>query len=202
MWHLLLKHYKLIIVWGVVIAVASAGVSFLFPRQYSANSQVLIISKNRTGVDPYTQAKSAETIGTNLVQVLKTTDFYNKVMQYPGISFDKSRWLNLTDRKQRKQWSKDVVATMVYGTGLMNITAYSNSQNDAVNLSSAVTQVMSSEGWQYVGGDVDIKAVSTPLVSALPARPNFILNFVLGFLVGALISSLWVMRYKKHLFGN
>ncbi|MFA5061978.1 MAG: Wzz/FepE/Etk N-terminal domain-containing protein [Patescibacteria group bacterium] len=202
MWHLLLKHYKLIIVWGVVIAVASAGVSFLFPRQYSANSQVLIISKNRTGVDPYTQAKSAETIGTNLVQVLKTTDFYNKVMQYPGISFDKGRWLNLTDRKQRKQWSKDVVATMVYGTGLMNITAYSNSQNDAVNLSSAVTQVMSSEGWQYVGGDVDIKAVSTPLASVLPARPNFILNFVLGFLVGALISSLWVMRYKKHLFGN
>lgn len=202
MWHLLLKHYKLILVWGLVIAIVSFGVSFLFPRNYSADGQVLIISKNRTGVDPYTQAKSAETIGSNLVQVMKTTDFYNKVMQYPGSAFDKSRWQNLSDRQQRRQWSKDVVATVVYGTGLMNVKAYSNNQTDAINLSNAVTQVMSSEGWQYVGGDVDIKAVSSPLASFLPARPNFILNFLVGFVVGVLVSSLWVLRYKRHIFGN
>jgi len=67
MFNLLKKHIKLILLWGFVFAVLSGGVSLFMPMQYSANSQVLIISKNQTGIDPYTQAKSAETIGANLI---------------------------------------------------------------------------------------------------------------------------------------
>lgn len=203
MFHALEKHLKLIFTWGLVFAVLSAAASFFFPKQYMATSQVLIISRDRAGVDPYTQARSAEKIGVNLSQVMNTTDFYNKVINASAYSFDREPWKNLGDREQRKKWNKDVQAAMVYGGSLMSIDAYSYSQQEAINLSNAITQILAAQGWEYLGGDVAIKVVSNPLVSRWPARPNFLVNAGIGFLVGLLLSSLWVVRYKKHhLFGN
>ena len=203
MFHTLEKHAKLIFTWGLVFAVLSAAASLLFPKHYLATSQVLIISRDRAGVDPYTQARSAERIGANLAQVMKTTDFYNKVMSSNALLFDRDQWKNLTDREQRKKWAKDVQASMVYGASLMNVNVYSYSQAEAVNLSNAITQILAAQGWQYLGGDVAIKAISAPLASRWIGRPNFFMNSAIGFLVGILISGLWVLKYKQHrLFGK
>lgn len=203
MFHLLERHAKLIFLWGFVFAVLSAGASLFFPRQYLATSQVLIISRDRAGVDPYTQARSAERIGANLAQVMKTADFYNKVINSNAFSFDRDQWKNLNDRAQRKKWAKDVRAAMVYGASLMNIQVYSYSQSEVINLSNAVTQTLAAQGWEYLGGDVAIKVVSGPLVSRWFARPNILINVAVGLFVGILISSLWVIRYKqRRLFGK
>ncbi len=197
------KNAKLIITWGLVFAVLSVVVSLFFPKQYSATSQVLIIARDKTGVDPYTQARSAEKIGANLAQVMNTTDFYNKVMISGAYQFDRAPFKSLTDRQQRKKWAKDVRAAMVYGGSLMGIDVYSYSQAEAVNLSNAITQTIAAQGWEYLGGDVAIKIVSNPLASRWPARPNLLINAVVGLLAGMLISGLWVLRFKrKHLFGN
>lgn len=203
MFHALQRNSRLIFTWGLVFAVLSAAVSLLFPKQYMATSQVLIISRDRAGVDPYTQARSAERIGANLAQVMNTTDFYNKVMASNFTIFDREPWRTLTDRDQRKKWSKDVRANMVYGASLMNITVYSYSPAEAVNLSHAITQTLASQGWEYLGGDVAIKAISNPLASRWIGRPNILVNGGVGFLIGVLICSLWVLRYKRnHLFGR
>jgi len=203
MLHTLEKNAKLIFIWGLVFAVLSIAASLFFPKQYSATSHVLIISRDRAGVDPYTQARSAERIGANLAQVMNTTDFYNKVMGSSAYPFDREPWKNLTDRQQRKKWTKDVQATMIYGGSLLGINVYSYSQAEAVKLSGAVTQTLAAQGWEYLGGDVAIKVVSNPLASRWPARPNLFINATVGLLVGILISSLWVLRYKRrHLFGK
>ncbi len=203
MFHVLEKHAKLIFVWGLVFAILSAAVSLFFPWQYMATSQALIISRDKTGVDPYTQARSAGLIGASLAQVMNTTDFFNKVMNSTGFTFDRAPWQNLSDRDQRKKWAKDVQATMIYGGSMMKITTYSYSQEEAVNLSNVITQTLAAQGWEYLGGDVAIKVVSDPLASRWIARPNFLVNAGVGFLIGILISSLWVLRYKQHrLFGK
>ncbi len=200
MFEMLFRHAKLIFVWGVLVAILSAAVSLLFPWQYSAESQVLIISRDRSGVDPYTQSKAAERIGENLAQVMQTDDFMQKVMTNPSASFDKTRWENLTERKQKKQWQKDVTGQMLYGTSLMKITVYST-KNDVLPLASAVTETLTAHGWEYVGGDVAIKTVNQPIVSQWITKPNILLNGLLGFLAGIVLSSAWVIKYKRHLFG-
>lgn len=199
MFELLYRHTKLILSWGILIALLSAAISLLFPWQYSAESQVLIISRDRTGVDPYTQSKAAERIGENLTQVMKTGDFMMKVMSGDS-KFDKKYWTNLSQRDQRKKWQKQVIGEMVYGTSLMKITVYSG-KNDVMPLASAVTEAVASQGWEYIGGDVAIKTVNEPMVSRWIAKPNIILNFAVGFLVGIILSSAWVVKTKRHLFG-
>jgi capsular polysaccharide biosynthesis protein len=203
MFHLLRKHAALIIIWGLVFSLFSTVSSLFFPKQYSATSELLIISRDKTGTDPYTQAKSAEKIGANLAQIINTTDFFNKVFTNTSMPFDREPWMGLEDRKQRKKWTKDVQASMVYGVSIMSVQAYSYSQAEAKNLANAVSQTLVSQGWEYLGGDVAIKLISEPLVSKRPTRPNILLNAGIGFMIGGLISALWVVRYKKHnLFGN
>lgn len=192
-----MRHLKLIFVWGVVLALLSGAVSMLFPKQYSAVSQVLIISRDRSGVDPYTQARAAERVGQNLASVMQTTDFYNKVME-TSVQFDRAPWQNLSARDTRKQWQKNVKAAMLYNTSLLQITVYSKTAADAVAFSGAVTQTVVGRGWEYIGGDVAIKAVSDPLASRFPARPNLIVNTAVGFAVGLLLSAAWVAKYRRH----
>lgn len=201
MFEILGRNFKLIFTWGVLVAVFSAGISLLFPWKYSAQSQVLIISRDRAGVDPYTQSKSAERIGDNLTQVMQTADFMQKVMDTPNTSFDKSRWQNLTDRKMRKQWQKDVVGEMQYGSSIMKITVYST-KDDVASLATAVTDAVVGHGWEYVGGDVALKTVSAPLVSRWIAKPNIALNLTFGFLAGVILSGAWFIKYQRHLFGR
>lgn len=202
MFSVLAHHFKLLCVWGVVVAVVAAGVSLLFPMQYSAVSQVLIISRDRSGVDPYTQAKSAERIGGNLVEVMKTSDFYGKVLASNAVAFDKSRWTKFSDRARRKAWQKDVRPESVYGTSLLRITSYGPSQTEAVSFANAVTQTVVTNGWEYVGGDVILKQVDNPLVSRFPTRPNILVNVLAGFAIGFFLSGLWLVWYKKHTWFN
>ncbi|MCX6779669.1 MAG: hypothetical protein NT034_00625 [Candidatus Magasanikbacteria bacterium] len=201
MFDILSRNFKLIFTWGILVAILSVGISLLFPWKYSAESQILIISRDRSGVDPYTQSKSAERIGDNLTQVMQTADFMQKVMDTPNAAFDKARWQNLTDRKMRKQWQQDVVGEMQYGSSIMKVTVYST-KDDVLSLASTVTDAVVTHGWEYVGGDVALKTVSAPLVSRWISKPNIILNALLGFLAGVILSGAWVIKYQRHLFGR
>jgi len=198
----LVKYSRLILVWGILLALLTGVASLVWPKQYSATSQVLLISRAGSGIDPYTQARSAGQIGNNLSEVMKTTDFYNKVFVSESATFDKSLWQNLTDRIQRKRWQKNVQASMVYNTSLMSIAAFSNTPIDAVALNQAVVDTVVGHGWEYIGGDVTLKVVNTPLASRFPVRPNIILNVILGFALGILLSGLWVAKYKQHTLFN
>jgi capsular polysaccharide biosynthesis protein len=198
MFSVLKQHIKLLVLWGIIVAVFSGAISFVFPLQFSAVSQVLIISRDRAGVDPYTQAKSAERIGENLAEVIKTTDFYDKVMESTAVSFDKDSWKNLSERQQRKNWQRDVKPETVYGTSLLKITTYATSPDEVKNFCNAVVQTLTSRGWEYIGGDVVLKQVDNPLVSMFPTRPNIVANFLAGFVIGVLLSALWILKYRRH----
>lgn len=189
-------HFKFLIFGGVLFAIIFFALSFLLPKQYSGQSEVLIMTYNRGGVDPYTQAKSAERIGEDLAQVMGTTDFYKKVMAYEKSEIDKQSWFNLTERKQRKKWQDDVRAGMKYGTSLMQITTYAKTKEQTMELSKTVINTLVSRGWEYVGNDVTIKPVNDPLISNFPARPNLFLNAVIGFILGVFVFGWWVVRYK------
>lgn len=193
---ILKKRFKFIIFIGLIIGLVSLLVSLLFPLEYRADAQALIISKSRYGVDPYTVVKSAERVGENLVQVIGTSDFYDKVMIQPNYNLDKSKFENISERAKRKLWQKTVQSSVVYGTGVLNISAFSTDPAQAKQMAGATVDTLASKGWEYVGGDVTIKVVNQPVATRFPARPNIVLNFVMGFLVGIVLSTLLIIKKK------
>lgn len=190
------RRYKFVVLIGFVVGIVSLLVSLLFPLEYRADAQALIISKSRYGVDPYTVVKSAERVGENLVQVIGTSDFYDKVMLQTGYNIDRTKFDSVSERARRKLWQKTVQSSVVYGTGVLNISAYSIDPNQAKQMAGATVDTLASKGWEYVGGDVTIKVVNQPVATRFPVRPNLALNFVMGFLVGGVLSSVLIIKNK------
>lgn len=179
---------------GIFLALA---LSFISPVQYRADAQVYIIARSRFGVDPYTVAKSAERIGDNLAQVVKTSDFYDKVMANSNFQLDRDYFENVSERTKRKHWEKTVDASIVFGTGVMNVSAYHAQPAQAKAYASAIIDTLVTKGTEYVGEDVEMKVVNQPVVTNLPVRPNFLVNSVVGFVLGVMLMSMLVVQ--RHL---
>lgn len=196
---LIKKRWKLIVFSGILVALFSLLITAAFPLKYRADAQVLIISKSRYGVDPYTVVKSAERVGENISQVVGTNDFFEKVMMQTNYNLDMSKFEKLTERKKRKLWQETVNTSVVYGTGVLNINVYHTDQNQAKQLAGAVASALVTRGWEYVGGDVTIKIVNDAVVTKWPVKPNLVINSILGFIVGVLVmAGLSLKKYLKN----
>lgn len=193
----LFKRWKFLSLIGLVTAAIVAGITLLFPLEYRADAQALITPKNRYGVDPYTVIKSAERVGENLVQVMATDDFLAKVRTEDAYQLDWSRFDSLNERQKRKAWPKMAVGSVVYGTGMLNVSAYNRNADQAKRFAGAVADTIANKAWEYVGADVIIKVVNSPIVTRFPVRPNLLVNAGLGFVVGVLLAGLFVSR-KNH----
>lgn len=200
--HLSKKYWKPVLALSLLCSLISVFVSLLFPFKYRADTQVLIISKSRYGVDPYTVVKSAERVAENIIEIMKSSDFYTKVRSQEGYAVDWSSFDQLNERERRKLWNKTVKPSVVYGTGILNISIRYENKDAVLLMASAAAQALTQKGWEYVGGDVTIKIINEAIASRWPASPNFFVNAVLGFVIGALImiALLAEREQKKHSF--
>ena len=188
---------RIILTYAVLAALATGVLSLFFPLEYRADATVLVISKSRYGVDPYTVVRSAERIGENVVQVMRTDDFYEKVMLQPGYAIDRAYFEDgVTEQAKRKRWQRAVVGSVVYGTGVVNVSAFHTDREAAKALSGAIADALASRGWEYVGGDVAFKVVNPAVATTYPVRPNVLSNSLLGFFVGgAVMVFVTIRRY-------
>lgn len=193
------KRWKLIVLAGIILAVVSGLITLIFPLKYRADAQVLVISKSRFGTDPYTTVKSAETIGENLAQIMTTNDFFGKVINQPGYDIDKTYFENVSERTKRIRWEKTISPSVVYGTGMLNVSAYSTNPDQALQIAGASVTALTLQGWEYVGEDVAMKTVNEPVVTRFPVRPNILINIGVGFVVGLLGMALAMVRKYRNL---
>ena len=179
---------------GLIGVVLALTISLFSPVQYRADAQIYVLSRSRFGIDPYTVAKSAERIGENLSQILVTSDFYDKVMNNGNYQLDKSYFVNLPERTIRKRWEKTVDASVVFGTGVLNVSAYHKDPSEAKLYASAILDTLITKGSEYVGDDVSLKVINQPVVGRQPVRPNFLMNAVVGFALGMVLIAFVVLR--------
>lgn len=201
--HTLLKRWNILLAFALIGAILGLVGSLLRPLQYSSTLSLLIVPRNVSTVDPYTALRSIDRIADNLSQVVYTSTFFDKVMAR-NTSLDQSQF-SADETKKRKSWRKTILVTVNRGTGLMRVTAYHVRASQARALAESVANVLIAEGWQYVGGDLEIKLVDTPLESRFPVRPSIPLMMASGALAGIIIGTLYVFWHsnarRKNLFG-
>ena len=169
---------------GLLVAAMSGALTLLFPLEYRAETQVFILSRTPAGVDPFTLAKTAERIGANLAQIVYTSSFFDRVLLIARDQVNKEQF-GADDRAQRKNWRKTVDVGVVPGTGFLRVAAFHEDPRQAGVIAQAIVSTLVDKGWEYVGGEVQIKAVDNVTLSRFPVRPNILLNIVMGFIIGA-----------------
>ncbi len=197
----LLRRWKTIIAFGLAAAVFGAGLSFLFPLQYSSTMRLLVIQKQLSETDPYTAIKASEQIADNLGQIIYTTSFFDKVLA-AKFNVDQSVF-SQDEIKRRRQWRQMIGTQVVRGTGMLTVTVYDVDRDQAEQIARAIAFVLTTEGWQYVGGgDLQVKLVDEPLQSRFPVRPNVPANAFTGLVLGVIAGSGYVISAgrKRGLF--
>jgi capsular polysaccharide biosynthesis protein len=191
--------WKRILLFALVSAAFGVALSFLFPLQYSSSMRMLIIQKQLSDADPYTAIKASERISDNLAQIVYTTSFFDKVM---AAKFNIDQTVFKADPiKRRKQWQEMIGTQVIRGSGMLQVTVYHVDPAQATQIGRAIAFVLTTEGWQYVGGgDLQVKLVDDPLQSRWPVKPNIPANafggLVLGIIVGA--GQVLLSANKRH----
>ena len=190
-----LRQWKMMFLVGIMCGLGAILVTLLFfPLEYRADAQVLVISKTRYGVDPYTVVKSAERVGENIAAVMRTNDFFEKAWEQSEYEPEKAYFENIPERTKLKRWARAVQPSVVYGTGVLTISGYATTSQQAVALSGAAASAIVAHGWEYVGGDVTLKVVNNPVVTGWPVRPNIFMNGMVGFFIGLILSGFVLTR--------
>lgn len=192
----LVRRWKILFFTGAAFGLCAALLTIFFPLEYRADAQALIIPTARYGVDPYTVVKSAERVGENIAQIMGTSDFYNKVQSVSTGGFDWGYFEQLPERQKRKAWGRAVNPSIVYGTGVLNVSTFHPDATQALILSEAVLSTLETRVVDYVGGDVTIRVVNAPVITPWPVRPNIFINALLGFILGGLLMGFLVVRRK------
>lgn len=182
-----LRHWLAISAVALFSAAASVGVSmFLLQQYYSSEVSLIIVQKQQQFSDAYATQKAAEKLGRNLIKVVETSDFMNRVVATGYISSD---ILSASTEERKGQWKTMVKAEMIPETGVLVVTGYGLEPQAAEDVALGVMTVLTTNAADYHGGggNVEIKHIDGPVTSSRPVRPNIIQNGVAAFILGAAV---------------
>jgi len=198
-----LKGKKIVLIYTLLIFLIPAiALSLIKPLEYSSKVSVLIIQKINPNLDAYTAARAAEKLSDNLVQIIYTTSFYEKIR---STNFNLGLDWPETEKERRDYWSEKVSAKSIPDTSILEITAYDQNPEQAARLADAVAYVLITNGQEYHGGgeDIVIKKVDSNITSNYPVRPNIILNVISGLFFGIFVGLFIVYwKYSREYFNH
>ena len=182
------RFMTLVTIAGLLFAVAF---SFLTPLQYSSSIRLLITQTTAVGTDPYTAIKFTERIASSLSELLYSSSFANNIISKTN-GLDQSTF-SADEYERRKQWKKAINASVTPGTGIMVVTAYDHSRDQATALVESASRELTLQTPNYFGNNVRVQIIDSPLASRWFARPDFLKNAVYGAVLGFLLSLIWVL---------
>ena len=147
-------------------------------------------------MDAYTAARASEKLGNSLSKVIYTTSFLDKALLTQHVD---SSIVPEDAADKRKAWESMVETQVIPETGIIGITTYGTSPEQAINLANAIGQILMYENWEYHGGgeNVSVVNINQALASNVPAKPNIFLNVAGALIIGFLGSfSFFVVKQE------
>ncbi len=184
------------IFFGIVVGLLAMILApIVSPLKYGAQARVLVTPHAIPGVDPYTSSKAAERIAQNVAQIVGTSEFFNRVISV-SVGVD-GNYFPKDELTRRKLWNQTIEASVVYNTGILQITAYHPDKQQAEAIATAVSYVLTQAGNDFAVNAADFRLIDRAIGSKYPSKPNFPALGVGGFLAGTALSLLY-LRPKKR----
>lgn len=183
-WPAIKNHYIIIITLTVAAFIVGAVITLFTPRQYSSTVGLLVVQSQPLGTDPFIADRSVERFSATLGQVIKTSAFFEDVM---NAGFNIVDNFPVEEAQRRASWKKKIETQIVPNSGILNITAFDPDRTQAEQITRAIAGILSSQkGADYhgAGSSIIIKTIDSPLISDNPAKPNIILNLISSLVIG------------------
>ena len=180
----IIRKFNAVVIITLLFILVGLGITLLLPKQYKAESQLVLLQKANPNIDSYTAQRSIDSNVNLLIDLVYTDVFFNSVST-ENIDIKNTFPDNLRDR--RTVFARNVI-TRSRGTGFISVDTYDASSELALNMNKVVVNKLVEQAKVLVGETANIQIVNQPALYEGVGRPNILVNLlgsaILGFIVG------------------
>ncbi len=180
-----IRQRKGILAITILVALAlTYGVLLSRPFEYQATVQLLIVQQESENQDLLSTLRATEQVGRNLVDVIGTSTFFEKVL---SSDFPITRKFSDQPERRREEWREAVHATVSQQSGILSITVLDTDREQATIIGRAIADVMTRESQEFHGkSNIIVKVVDDVYAKEWPVKPNLIGSTLAAIFFGAL----------------
>lgn len=191
----------LILLVGVLVAVASFWFAILFNEKYKAKSDILVVQNQEGFTDYYALSRSAGYLADVLIESIYSERFLEEMKETEIIS------LNVflpSDKVGRlKEWNKTINISKTADTGILKIEILSNNEKQAEKISDAVLEAVTVKSYLFLGEgqNLDIRILSGPVVEDNLSLGKVLFISIIGFFFGVFIVFMviyYIEEYREY----
>ncbi len=178
------RKFNTIVIITLLFTLISLVITLLLPKQYKAESQLVMLQKANPNIDSYTAQRSIDSNVNLLIDLVYTDVFFTNFIA-ENIEIKNLFPDNLRDR--RILFARNIVVRS-RGTGFVSVDTYDKSSELALNMNKVVVNKLTEQAKSLLGDTANIQVVNQPALYEGVGRPNILINLlgsaILGFVVG------------------
>ncbi|QQS61392.1 MAG: hypothetical protein IPN70_00445 [Candidatus Moraniibacteriota bacterium] len=157
------------------------------PDAYKVRTDFLVMQHSEDSKDFYTLSKSAEYSGNVLREAVMSDLFLNEASR---TNYFEREPFSGDERSRLKEWQNTVEVKQRSNAGILEVTVYRDSRNDAIGIAKAISDVLINQNTLFRSGppeSLSIKLISGPIVEQNPTIMQLIFGSIAGMILGIAI---------------
>lgn len=195
-----LAYWKEFLTFVLLIMALFFVISISMPIQYKSTASILITQKDQSGLNAYTEVKSAEFNGKIIEQIILSNSFMEGVINSNEAA---KNYLNSEANLEKRiaKWRDSINIDQVSSTGVLNISFFYPNKVDSKNILNSMLELLQKNGQDYFGNpNIGIKIVNKPYYINTPASPKVFLSVAIGGLLGICIIIFAIQLFNEKFF--
>ncbi|MEX0596068.1 MAG: Wzz/FepE/Etk N-terminal domain-containing protein, partial [Candidatus Paceibacterota bacterium] len=152
------KKINTIVIITLLFTLAGLGITLLLPKQYKAESKLVVLQRANPNIDSYTAQRSIDSNVNLLIDLSYTDIFFNNIIT-ESAEIKNLFPENLRDR--RILFARNII-TRSSGTGFISVDTYDKSSEIALNINKVVVNKLTDQAKSLLGDTANIQVVNQP----------------------------------------
>lgn len=188
------KKFNTIVIITLLFTLIGLGITLLLPKQYKAESQLVVLQKANPNIDSYTAQRSIDSNVNLLIDLVYTDVFFTNFIA-ENIEIKNLFPDNLRDR--RILFARNIVVRS-RGTGFVSVDTYDKSSELSLNMNKVVVNKLTEQAKSLLGDTADIQLVNQPALYEGVGRPNIMINLFGSAILGFVVSIGYVLSRRDQ----
>lgn len=188
------RKFNTIVIITLLFTLIGLGITLILPKQYKAESQLVVLQKANPNIDSYTAQRSIDSNVNLLIDLVYTDVFFNNFIT-ENIEIKNLFPDNLRDR--RTLFARNILVRS-RGTGFISVDTYDKSSELALNMNKVVVNKLTQQAKSLLGETADIQVVNQPALYEGVGRPNIIINLFGSAILGFVVSIVYILGRRDQ----
>lgn len=192
------NNLKTAFLFGMLLGAVSFVFLVITQKNFKSDVDLLIVQNQAGAADYYTLSRSADYLTDIIAEAIYSEKFLDEAWQTGKIS---STFISGSNAAKLKKWQKIISIRKNSNVGIINLSIFGDSENQAAEISGAVTNVLINKNALFLGRgqELEVRVLSGPIIKKNPSPAQIAISSLGGFIVGLSLVFIFVI-YREEYF--